>query len=120
VGVVGDEIERSRRVKTRTLKLAWNIKHGHFIRSPHLTLHKHFECLAMDESEDPIALKVQTLSDLELAVLICFVAEQHCIIKTEEELTNDVAEELKLVKWSHRKTCQTILTFCRLPAISSD
>jgi hypothetical protein len=51
----------------------------------------------MDESKDPIALKVQTLSDLELAVLICFVAEQHCIIETEEDLTNDVAEELKLV-----------------------
>lgn len=85
-------------------KLAWNIKHSHFIRSPHPTLHKHFERLAMDEPEEPIALKVQTLSDLELAVLICFVAEQHCIIETEEELTNDVAEELKLVKRSHQKT----------------
>jgi hypothetical protein len=51
----------------------------------------------MDETDDRLAIKVQALSDLELAVLICFVAEQHCIIEAEEHLTNDVAEELKLV-----------------------
>jgi hypothetical protein len=51
----------------------------------------------MEESGGPIALKVQTLSDLELAVLICFVAEQHCIIEADDDLTNDVAEEMKMV-----------------------
>lgn len=51
----------------------------------------------MDDTEDPIARKVQMLSDLELAILICFVAEQYCIVEAEDDLTNDVAEELKLV-----------------------
>ncbi|KAF2848062.1 hypothetical protein T440DRAFT_175715 [Plenodomus tracheiphilus IPT5] len=44
-----------------------------------------------------IADKVQSLGDLELATLICLVAEQHCIIEAEEELIDDVEAELKLV-----------------------
>jgi hypothetical protein len=51
----------------------------------------------MEASEDRITEKVQSLSDLELAVLICLVADQHCIIEAERELTRDVLEELKLV-----------------------
>ncbi|KAH9877688.1 hypothetical protein J1614_002905 [Plenodomus biglobosus] len=44
-----------------------------------------------------VADKVQMLGDLELATLICLVAEQHCIIEAEQELIDDVQEELKLV-----------------------
>ncbi|KAL1797813.1 hypothetical protein ACET3X_004419 [Alternaria dauci] len=51
----------------------------------------------MEASEDHITEKVQSLSDLELAVLICLVADQHCIIEAERDLTRDVVEELKLV-----------------------
>lgn len=51
----------------------------------------------MEASEDRITEKVQSLSDLELAVLICLVADQHCIIEAERLLTRDVLEELKLV-----------------------
>jgi hypothetical protein len=51
----------------------------------------------MEAIEDPVALKVQALGDLELAVLICLVAEQHCIIETEQNLLNDVEKELRLV-----------------------
>jgi hypothetical protein len=51
----------------------------------------------MEASEDRVPEKVQSLSDLELAVLICLVADQHCIIEAERELTRDVVEELKLV-----------------------
>ena len=51
----------------------------------------------MESSGDRITEKVQSLSDLELAVLICLVADQHCIIETEAESTRDVQEELKLV-----------------------
>jgi len=51
----------------------------------------------MDEADDQLALKVQALSDLELAVLLCLVAEQHCIIEAERGSTSDVAEELRLV-----------------------
>ncbi|KAF1921295.1 hypothetical protein BDU57DRAFT_435431 [Ampelomyces quisqualis] len=51
----------------------------------------------MEESDDQIAIKVQALSDLELAVLICLVAEQHCIIETERSLIIDVEKELRLI-----------------------
>jgi hypothetical protein len=51
----------------------------------------------MEETKDQLTEKVQTLSDLELAVLICLVADQHCIIETEKSLLGDVQEELKLV-----------------------
>ena len=51
----------------------------------------------MEEFDDRIAIKVQSLSDLELAVLICLVADQHCIIETEKELINNVEAELRLV-----------------------
>lgn len=54
----------------------------------------------MEESDDPIALKVQTLSDIELAILICLIADQHCIIETEKESIRDVREEMKLVRLS--------------------
>jgi hypothetical protein len=51
----------------------------------------------MDGESDRLTEKVQTLSDLELAVLICLVADQHCIIEAEKELVGDVREELELV-----------------------
>jgi hypothetical protein len=51
----------------------------------------------MGDVGDRITEKVQALSDLELAVLICLVADQHCIIEAEKELLHDVQEELKLV-----------------------
>ena len=41
--------------------------------------------------------KVRNLSDLELATLLCLVAGQHCIIETEDEGLNQLAQELGLV-----------------------
>jgi hypothetical protein len=64
----------------------------------------------MEASEDHVTEKVQSLSDLELAVLICLVADQHCIIEAERELTRDVVEELKLVG-SSRSMGAGVLTF---------
>jgi hypothetical protein len=52
----------------------------------------------MEGNSDDLASKVQGLGDLELAVLICLVADQHCIIQTEKELLYHVGEELKLVR----------------------
>lgn len=51
----------------------------------------------MNGTHDRLVEKVQTLSDLELAVLVCIVAEQHCIVQTEVQLIESVEEELKLV-----------------------
>lgn len=48
-------------------------------------------------AEDAIISKVQDLSDLELATLICLVAQEHCIIDTEPDALDDLAQELELV-----------------------
>jgi len=41
--------------------------------------------------------KIQTLGDIELATLICLVADQHCIIETEQACLDHVQDELRLV-----------------------
>ncbi|OCL06391.1 hypothetical protein AOQ84DRAFT_297062 [Glonium stellatum] len=51
----------------------------------------------MDHVSDRLAEKVQALSDIELAALLCLVADQHCIIETEKDLINEVEQELRLV-----------------------
>lgn len=40
---------------------------------------------------------VQDLSDLELAMLLCLVAKQHCLIETPDHLVDDLASELAVV-----------------------
>lgn len=40
---------------------------------------------------------VHDLSDLELAALICLIAQEHCIIDTEPDALDDLVEELVLV-----------------------
>ncbi|GAB7347078.1 hypothetical protein MBLNU459_g3210t2 [Dothideomycetes sp. NU459] len=46
---------------------------------------------------DSTAVKVQSLGDLELAVLLSLVAEQHCIIAADNRLLGDLAQELILI-----------------------
>lgn len=41
--------------------------------------------------------RVQNLSDLELATLLCLIAKQHCCIEVDDELVDDLAQELVLV-----------------------
>ncbi|KAJ9662891.1 hypothetical protein H2198_001119 [Neophaeococcomyces mojaviensis] len=40
---------------------------------------------------------IQELSDLELGVLICLIAQGHCLIATEDSLIDDLASELSLI-----------------------
>jgi hypothetical protein len=42
--------------------------------------------------------RVQNLSDLELATLLCLIAKQHCCIEVEDELVDDLAQELAIVR----------------------
>ncbi|KAL6703554.1 hypothetical protein ACN47E_009579 [Coniothyrium glycines] len=51
----------------------------------------------MDGLDDLLTRKVQSLGDLELAVLISLVADQHCIIETDKALFENVKRELQLV-----------------------
>ncbi|KAI9703168.1 MAG: hypothetical protein M1836_007733 [Candelina mexicana] len=41
--------------------------------------------------------KVHSLSDLEIATLLCLMANQHCIIETEDEGLDQLAQELSLL-----------------------
>ena len=41
--------------------------------------------------------RVQKLSDLELATLLCLIAKQHCCIEVEDNLVDGLAQELALV-----------------------
>ena len=50
--------------------------------------------------------RIHDLSDLELATLICLVAEEHCIIDTEPNAIDDLVQELELV-------CIVTHGFCR-------
>ena len=52
---------------------------------------------SMDDNEDRIVEKVQALSDVELAVLLCMVTEQHCIIETGSQGIDDLDLEIRLV-----------------------
>lgn len=46
-------------------------------------------------SIDELALQ---LSDLELAVLLCLAAHEHCLLETTKDSIHDVAKELALVR----------------------
>jgi hypothetical protein len=43
--------------------------------------------------------KVHDLSDLELAALICLVAQEHCIIDTEPDAIDELVQELEQVRF---------------------
>ena len=51
----------------------------------------------MEDVVDRIADKVQALSDVELAILLCLITEQHCIIETEKEAIDGLDNEIRLV-----------------------
>lgn len=48
-------------------------------------------------ADETLLDKVHDLSDLELAALICLVAQEHCIIDTEPDALDDLVQELELV-----------------------
>jgi len=48
--------------------------------------------------------EVQELSDLELAVLLSLIADQHCLLATDDGLVDDLAAELALVGSQNQKT----------------
>lgn len=53
-------------------------------------------------AEKALLDKVHDLSDLELAALICLVAQEHCIIDTEPDALDDLVQELELVMFDHK------------------
>lgn len=48
-------------------------------------------------ADESLLDKVHSLSDLELAVLLCLVSRQHCLISTPRDTIDDLVQELQLV-----------------------
>ncbi|OWP07271.1 hypothetical protein B2J93_2044 [Marssonina coronariae] len=48
-------------------------------------------------ANETLIQKVHDLSDLELAAVICLVAQEHCILDTEPDAIDDLVQELQLV-----------------------
>lgn len=49
-------------------------------------------------ADETLIGRVHELSDLELATLICLVAQEHCIIDTDPVALDDLVQELELVR----------------------
>lgn len=52
---------------------------------------------SMDDETSRLVNKVQELGDIELAALLCLIAQEHCIIEADEEELENVEQELGLV-----------------------
>lgn len=48
-------------------------------------------------ADETLLEKVCDLSDLELAVLLCLTAREHCLISTPPDTLDDLVQELQLV-----------------------
>lgn len=56
-----------------------------------------FLCFPIAMTDEDLLDKVQDLSDLELAALLCLTAQEHCIMDTEPDALDDLVLELQLV-----------------------
>ncbi|KAI1043337.1 hypothetical protein LB505_002032 [Fusarium chuoi] len=48
-------------------------------------------------ADDGLLDKVHALSDLELALLLCLISREHCLVSTPSDAINDLTQELQLV-----------------------
>ncbi|CAM1508110.1 Fc.00g049580.m01.CDS01 [Cosmosporella sp. VM-42] len=48
-------------------------------------------------ADDSLLEKIHALSDLELAVLLCLISREHCLMSTPPEAIDDLIQELQLV-----------------------
>lgn len=70
-------------------------------------------------ADETLLDKVHDLSDLELAALICLVAQEHCIIDTDPDAIDELVEELEQVRFNP-SICTIYANVPRLLQKSSD
>ena len=64
---------------------------------------------------EEIVARVQELTDIELAILICLVANEHCIIQTDKESLDTLQDELQLVRcWTRRLSHSWLTPFYKI------
>lgn len=69
--------------------------------------------MEVDVDPEGVASSIQGLSDLELATLISLIAKEHCLIESDEDLLDDVAQELALVRLLLRSSGKILTTSTR-------
>jgi len=79
-----------------------------------------FLCFPNAMADEELLDKVQDLSDLELAALLCLTAQEHCIIDTEPGVLDDLVLELQLVSGSISLIDSSMLKVFRLHLMSLD
>ena len=66
-------------------------------------------------ADEKLVNKVRDLNDLELALLLCLVAKEHCIVTTDHDALDELVQELQLVRLSstchHQTPRKTLLTY---------
>ena len=60
-------------------------------------------------ASDDVVQVVRDLSDIELAALVCLIAEQHCIIRTADDTLNDVANEIVVSSQKTFGLCSAVI-----------
>lgn len=64
-------------------------------------------------ADEKLLDKVQDLSDLELAALLCLTNQEHCIIDTDPAAMDDLVQELRLVGF-RQSSLKSILSLIKL------
>ena len=64
--------------------------------------------MTMEESD--VVDKIHELSNLELATLLCLIADQSCIITTDKDALDELEQELQLVSDLHSQLILVVLT----------
>ena len=67
-------------------------------------------------TQSNLASQVEKLSDIELAVLLCLVASQHCIIESDPESQHPLSEELQLVRSSNPTILLILMVILKIAA----
>lgn len=49
-------------------------------------------------ADERLLNRIHALSDLELAVLLCLISREHCLISTPPDVIDNLVQELQLVK----------------------
>jgi hypothetical protein len=61
-------------------------------------------------ADEQLLDRIQSLSDLELAALLCLIAREHCLISTEPDSVDELAEELRLIAAKTFNLTSTIIS----------
>lgn len=69
-------------------------------------------------AEEALLEKISNLSDLELAALLCFTNQEHCIIDTDPDAVQDLIQELRLVSLHFRGAISVSNILHRLPLMA--